>query len=62
MKPVTLHFTRHFLSGTLAGLSHSDSIRFASRKQAQGWIDGIRRISDARIVEYRIIITQERKA
>lgn len=38
-KPHAVIFTRRFVSGTLAGLEHNDSLTFATLGAAQDWAD-----------------------
>lgn len=51
---MTLEFTRFFTSGTLAGLTHDDSLTFVDRGRAAAWVRGIRRNSRAGQLNYRL--------
>jgi hypothetical protein len=52
---IALAFTREFTSGTLAGLTHSDSIGFCSEAAAAEWVSTINRKNAAGEVDYKIV-------
>lgn len=51
MKAV-LHFKKHFRRGILEGLTHKDSLSFASTKDASNWIKGVNRNSEKKYIPF----------
>ncbi len=52
---VTLYFTRLFVRGNLAGLTHNDTISFLDVNSAIEWIRGIKSKSTAGRLDYTLV-------
>lgn len=44
IKPVILYFTREFVGGNLVGIAMNETMRFATKELAEGWILAMRGI------------------
>ena len=53
--PFTLAFTREFTAGTLAGLTHNDTIGFCRALDAEEWVSSVNRAHAKGKLEYRVI-------
>jgi hypothetical protein len=53
--PFTLSFTREFTAGTLAGLTHDDSIGFCRASDGDEWVSSVNRANKDGKIDYKVI-------